>query len=248
MKYENTLTARFIIRENRFIARCRLADGKEVVVHVKNTGRGKELLLPEALVVLQYCPSPTRKTSYDLLAVQKGQQWINIDSQLPNKLALEGLLNQRIDLPGVSGDLTLIKPEVTFEHSKFDLYFETASNQRGFIEVKGMTLENQEIGAFPDAPTLRGQKHVRELTDSRQAGYLSYVLFVIQFQQVQLATIHTAMQPALREAVARAQANGVEVLAYNCQVSPEEVVIDQKIPFELDYPFVDPNEPPASTR
>ena len=89
---------------------------------------------------------------------------------------------------------------------------------------------------------------MRELTDSRQAGYLSYVLFVIQFQQVQLATIHTAMQPALREAVARAQANGVEVLAYNCQVSPEEVIIDQKIPFELDYPFVDPNEPPASTR
>ena len=97
MKYENTLTAHFIIRENRFIARCRLADGKEVVVHVKNTGRGKELLLPEALVVLQYCPSPTRKTSYDLLAVQKGQQWINIDSQLPNKLALEGLLNRLRD-------------------------------------------------------------------------------------------------------------------------------------------------------
>lgn len=241
MKYENTLTARFIVRENRFIARCRLDDGSEVVVHVKNTGRGKEVLLPNALVVLQYCPSPKRKTSYDLLAVKKGDRWINIDSQLPNKLAVEGLQNGKILLPGVKGSLKLLKPEVTFEHSKFDLYFETVGEEKGFIEVKGMTLENQGIGAFPDAPTLRGQKHVRELADAQRAGYHSYVLFIVQFEKIQMATIHTAMQPSLLEEIKQAEAVGVQVLAYNCRVTPAEVAVEKAVPFDPDFPFVDLN-------
>lgn len=241
MKYENTLTARFIIRENRFIAHCRLEDGSEVVVHVKNTGRGKEVLLPEALVALQYCPSPKRKTSYDLLAVKKGAFWINIDSQLPNKLAKEGLQEGKILLPGLRGQLTLLKPEVRFEHSKFDLYFETDEQEHGFIEVKGLTLENHGIGAFPDAPTLRGQKHVRELADAQKAGYHSYVLFIVQFEEIRLATIHTGMQPALLEELKRSEAVGVQVLAYNCRVRPSEVTVKEAVPFEADYAFSDPN-------
>lgn len=241
MKYQNCVLARFVNRDNRFIARAKLLDGKEVVAHVKNTGRGKEVLLPDAWVSLNYCPSPKRKTDYDLIAVKKGQQWINLDSQLPNHLAYEGLKAGKIILPGVRGNLTLLKPEVKYGSSRFDLYYETDQGEKGFVEVKGLTLENQGIGAFPDAPTLRGQKHVHELTDSQKDGFKSYILFIVQFEDLRLATIHTQMQPTLRDAVGKAQESGVQVLAYNCHVSPESVTIKEKVPFDLDYPFVDPN-------
>lgn len=242
MKYQNCVLAHFVERDNRFVARARLLNGKEVVVHVKNTGRGKEVLLPDAAISLNYCPSPKRKTDYDLIAVKKGEQWINLDSQLPNRLAYDGLLSGAILLPGLKGELTLLKSEVKYETSRFDLYYETNQGEKGFVEVKGLTLENQGIGAFPDAPTLRGQKHVQELTDSQNAGFKSYVLFIVQFEALRLATIHSQMQPTLRDAVAKAQQSGVQVLAYNCQVSPECVTVKEKIPFDLDYPFVDPNQ------
>lgn len=242
MKYQNCVLARFVNRDNRFVARARLVDGKEVVVHVKNTGRGKEVLLPDAWVSLNYCPSPKRKTDYDLVAVKKGNQWINLDSQLPNHLAYEALKSGKIVLPGIKGKLTLLKPEVKYETSRFDLYYETDQEEKGFVEVKGLTLENLGIGAFPDAPTLRGQKHVLELTDSQKAGFKSYVLFIVQFEHLQLATIHSEMQPSLRAALDAAQKSGVQVLAYNCQVTPECVTVKEAIPFDLDYPFVDPNQ------
>ncbi|MHC5372646.1 DNA/RNA nuclease SfsA [Enterococcus sp. LJL120] len=240
MEYQNIYLARFVRRVNRFIAECLLED-ELVIVHVKNTGRGTELLIADALVAISYQDSPARKTKYDLIAVKKADFWINIDSQLPNKLVAEGLKNGQIHLPQLTGKINLIKPEVKHLHSKFDFYGETAAGEKFFIEVKGVTLENFNVAAFPDAPTLRGLKHVSELTAVLAEGYLSYVIFVVEFQPVKVATIHTAMQPALRDAFAEAIEAGVQVLAYNCQVSPNQVTLKEAIPFDLDFSFIDPN-------
>jgi sugar fermentation stimulation protein A len=241
MEYPNSHLARFIIRENRFIARCQLLTGEEVVVHVKNTGRGKEVLVPGAMVSLQYWDSPKRKTKYDLIAVKKGDQWINIDSQVPNRLAYESLLDGTIRLPHIKGNLTLLKKEVTYHQSKFDFYFETDAQEKGFVEIKGMTLENKRVGAFPDAPTSRGLKHVRELIDAKREGYYAAVLFVVQFEHVDVATIHRAMQPELAEKIRQAIADGIEVFAYNCLVEETSISIHQAVPFELTAAFEDPN-------
>ena len=135
-----------------------------------------------------------------------------------------------------------MKREYTFEHSKFDIYFETDQQEKGFVEVKGMTLENQGIGAFPDAPTLRGLKHVEELRVAQAMGYHSYVLFVVQFPTVSRATIHRQMQPALYSAVEGALADGVTVLAYNCDVDQQSISIKQAVPFDLTQKFIDPNQ------
>ncbi|KAF1297162.1 sugar fermentation stimulation protein SfsA [Enterococcus sp. JM4C] len=242
MKYPNVYLAKFIERPNRFIAHGRLFEtGQEVVAHVKNTGRGKEVFLPDAQVALVHCPSEKRKTDYDLVAVKKKDAWINIDSQIPNALAAEGLLSGKIQLPGIQGKIHYLKREKTYRHSKFDIYLETDQEEKVFVEVKGMTLENQGIGAFPDAPTIRGLKHVEELILAQAEGYHCYVLFIIQFEEVAVATIHTAMQPALFEAIQRGKQDGLQVLAYNCYVTPDEITVKEAIPFQLDYEFVDPN-------
>lgn len=241
MIYQDVHLAYFLERPNRFIAHCRLKEtGEKVVVHVKNTGRGKEVLLPEALVALQHNDSPTRKTAYDLIAVQKGDQWINIDSQVPNSLAFDAIKSGLIPLPGLAGKLISLKREVVYGNSKFDLAFATDQGEQGFVEVKGMTLESHGIGAFPDAPTLRGQKHVGELLTAKQEGYHSYLLFIAQFQHLTKATVHRQMQPSFAEAVEAAQAGGVTVLAYNCRVSPNEITIDHQLPFDTKTPFIDP--------
>lgn len=241
MKYTNSRLARFILRENRFIARCRLLEtNQEVVVHVKNTGRSRELLLPDTLVCLQYVESQTRKTSYDLIAVKKNDQWINIDSQLPNQLVKEGILAKKIFLPETAKGISLLKPEVVYQHSKFDFYFETGDNKKGFIEVKGMTLENKEIGAFPDAPTSRGLKHISELILARQAGYLATLIFVVQFEKIRCATIHREMQPAFAQKIEEALLAGVNVLAYNCIVTPDMVILKSSVVFDVNCPFEEP--------
>lgn len=189
MKYSAIHLAIFIERSNRFIARCRLFDsGEEIVTHVKNTGRSKELLVPNALVAVNHQPSEKRKTAYDLIAVKKREMWINIDSQIPNALAAEGVLSGKITLPGLKGTINYLKREYTFERSKFDIYFETDFQEKGFVEVKGLTLENYRIGAFPDAPTLRGLKHVEELRLAQAMGYHCYLLFIVQFPNIQAAT------------------------------------------------------------
>ena len=243
MKYSAIHLAIFIERSNRFIARCRLLDtGEEIITHVKNTGRSKELLLPEVLVAVNHQPSAKRKTAYDLIAVKKGNMWINIDSQIPNALAAEGILTGKINLPELKGSINYLKREYTFEHSKFDIYFETDQQEKGFVEVKGMTLENHEIGAFPDAPTLRGLKHVEELRVAQSMGYHCYVLFVVQFPTIQAATIHREMQPVLYEAVKMAIADGVQILAYNCDVDQENISIKKAVPFDLEQKFIDPNQ------
>ncbi len=242
MEYSNIQLAHFIERPNRFIAHCRLVEtGKTVVVHVKNTGRGKEVLLPEALVALNYVPSPKRKTDYDLIAVKKGNMWINIDSQIPNDLAAEGLLQKKIVLPKLMGEIIYLKREYRYGQSKFDIYFETDQGEKGFVEVKGLTLENQGIGAFPDAPTLRGKKHVLELIETTAVGYHSYLLFIVQFSKIKAATIHQAMQPDFFQAVAQAKQDGVTILAYNCEVDESTIELLGEVPFDLTQPFVDPN-------
>ena len=241
MKYPQVETAFFIERPNRFIAYCLNQRGEVITTHVKNTGRGKEVFVPGAKVAVNYAPSPKRKTDYDLVAVQKKDEWFNIDSQLPNRLAMEGILDGTIQLPNLSGKIIKYKREVNYRHSKFDIYLETSANQRVFVEVKGMTLENKEIGAFPDAPTLRGLKHVEELVESHLEGYETYVLFIAQFEHLRVATIHEEMQPELAQRIRYAQLNGVTVLAYNCQVTADQVKIKQEIPFDIDQPFEDPN-------
>lgn len=240
MKYQQVETAFFIDRPNRFIANCVKKDGEAIIAHVKNTGRGKEVLISGAEVAVAFAPGPKRKTNYDLIAVKKKQQWFNIDSQLPNKLAIDAILDGTIQLPGAMGEFTLYKREVKYRHSKFDIYLETSSGQKIFVEVKGMTLENESVGAFPDAPTLRGLKHIEELTQAQLEGYHSYVLFIAQFEHLHIATIHEVMQPELANMTRYAQLNGVQVLAYNCQVTSDEVRVKQAIPFDVDYPFKDP--------
>ncbi|SES63624.1 sugar fermentation stimulation protein A [Enterococcus malodoratus] len=243
MKYSAIHLAIFIERSNRFIARCRLVEtGEEIITHVKNTGRSKELLLPDTLVSVNHQPSEKRKTAYDLIAVKKGEMWINIDSQIPNALAAEGILAGKIQLPDLKGSINYLKREYTFEHSKFDIYFETDQREKGFVEVKGMTLENHGIGAFPDAPTVRGLKHVEELRLAQTMDYHCYVLFVVQFPVISAATIHREMQPALYEAVGKAEADGVRILAYNCEVDQETISIKEAVPFDLKQKFIDPNQ------
>jgi sugar fermentation stimulation protein A len=240
MMYPEVKSAVFLERPNRFIAHCCLKETGEVIIaHVKNTGRGKEVLIPGAEVAVAYAPGPKRKTDYDLIAVKKQGNWFNIDSQIPNRLAYEGILAGEIQLPGIE-KIKYLKREVVYGNSKFDLYLETETGQKAFVEVKGMTLENGEVGAFPDAPTLRGLKHVKELIAAKKAGYEAYVLFIVQFETLHTATIHEEMQPTLAEAIKEAQACGVHVLAYNCYVQANQITVKQRIPFILDYPFEDP--------
>lgn len=240
--YPNVQLACFIHRPNRFIAECRIQEtGQLVTVHVKNTGRCKELFFPEVEVALSYQPSPKRKTDYDLIAVKKGEAWFNIDSQVPNALASQALLDGTIVLPHLNGQIVSIKREQTFAQSKFDILVETDSGQKAFVEVKGMTLENQAVGAFPDAPTLRGLKHVTELIEAMHEGYQSYVLFIVQFEQIEIATIHTEMQPALADAIFLGQKQGLSVIAYNCCVTSDTIKVAHQVPFDVTKMFEEPN-------
>ena len=234
--------AQFIERENRFIAYCYLEEsGEKVRVHVKNTGRCKELLIPGVAVALSYQAGAHRKTAYDLIGVKKENQWINIDSQVPNRLAYEGLESGELVLPGLKGNWTQLKKEVTFGSSRFDLYGETTEGEKVIIEVKGMTLANQKVGAFPDAPSLRALKHVEGLAHWRREGYLTYIVFIVQLAEVAVATIHREMQPALAEAIELGQSEGLKVIAQTCQVTPDKILLKDTIPFNLYQEFNNPN-------
>lgn len=182
MNYKKIVKAKFIERPNRFIAYCEV-DGNIEKVHVKNTGRCRELLIPECTVYLEESDNPNRKTKYSLISVEKGKRIINMDSQVPNKVVYEGLKNNKIKLPGISEEITLIKPEKTYGNSRFDIYLE-AGNKKAFIEVKGVTLEEDNIVKFPDAKTERGVKHINELIEASKDGYYCYILFLIQMDNV----------------------------------------------------------------
>jgi len=231
MKYENIVEAIFVKRPNRFISHC-LVDGACVIAHVKNTGRCAELLIAGVTVYLEYAPSSTRKTDYSLIAVVKGNRLINMDSQAPNKIALEGLKSGRIELPGLSGEISLIRQEYKYQTSRFDLYVET-EKEKVLIEVKGVTLEVADVVMFPDAPTARGDKHVNELMAALQDGYLTYVIFIVQMSGVDYFTPNVERDPLLAKSLKKACDAGVGILAYDCHVKPDEIWVNGVVRVEL---------------
>ena len=227
MKYNNIVEAKFLERPNRFISYCEIDNNIEKV-HVKNTGKCKELLIPNCTVFLEESDNPNRKTKYSLIAVQKGDRLINMDSQVPNKVVYEALLNDKIILPGLDEKITKIKPETTYENSRFDIYLET-ENKKAFIEVKGVTLEENNIVMFPDAKTERGVKPINELVKASKEGYLSYVVFVIQMSDVKYFTPNDKMHKELGDALRFAKDNGVNILAYDCFVSNDNIEIKDEV-------------------
>lgn len=220
MKYENTVQGTFIDRPNRFIAHVEL-NGLTETVHVKNTGRCRELLLPGADVVLSVSDNPGRKTKYDLIAVRKqGIGWINIDSQAPNAVVKEWLESDPELFPGI----TRIKPEYTYGDSRVDFYLEY-KNRRVLMEVKGCTLEIGNVGYFPDAPTQRGVKHLRELIKAVREGYECYIAFVIAMPGVTRVLPNKETHPEFADVLDEAQKAGVRVLFLPCDVKPDAIAI-----------------------
>ena len=217
MRYGKMVPGKFIKRPNRFIAHIEI-DGKEEICHVKNTGRCRELLQPGVTVWCLDAENPNRKTRYDLIAVQKGERLINMDSQSPNAAAREWLLS------GGLGEIEELKAEQVKGNSRFDFSFRK-NGRECFLEVKGVTLENDGVCAFPDAPTQRGAKHVRELTELAKEGYGAYVLFVIQMADVKFLHPNDATDPAFAEALRQAAAAGVQILAMDCSVTEDTMTI-----------------------
>lgn len=217
MHYPNMIPGHFISRPNRFIAHVEIG-GNEEVVHVKNTGRCRELLRPGTEVWCQESTNPNRKTKYDLITVRKGDRLINMDSQAPNIAAGEWLRN------GGLGEITNLKAESFHEDSRFDFSFEKDGKQC-FLEVKGVTLENDGVCAFPDAPTERGTKHLKGLTRLAQEGYGAYVLFVIQMPDVKYLHPNDKTDPAFSAALREAAENGVQILAMDCVVTEDTMEI-----------------------
>lgn len=226
MQYGKILPARFLSRPNRFVARVE-AEGEELVCHVKNTGRCRELLVPGATVWLEESPNPSRKTKFDLIAVEKGDRLINMDAQSPNKV-----FGEWAAAGGFREGLTLLRPETTYGSSRFDFYWES-SEKRGFVEVKGVTLEEDGVVRFPDAPTLRGVKHLEELVKAHEAGYEAAVCFVIQMADVAYFAPNDATHPEFGQALRRAAGAGVEVLAMDCAVTPQSLTMGKPVPIRL---------------
>lgn len=223
MKYQTIVPAEFIERTNRFVAWVKL-DGERVKVHVKNTGRCRELLVPGAKVWLAKSDSPNRATAYDLVAVCKNGYTINMDSQAPNKVVGEWLLKKEL-FP----DLVCVRPETTYGKSRFDFYVET-EKEKIFIEVKGVTLEQEGIVRFPDAPSDRAVKHVEELIQARKEGYRVCVIFVIQMKEVKYFLPNWDTHKAFAEALVKAREAGVEIYAYSCDVTPDSLAIRERVP------------------
>lgn len=226
MKYNNIAEGRFESRPNRFIAYVTV-NGSREKVHVKNTGRCRELLTEQAVVYLEKSDNETRSTAYDLVAVKKGERMVNMDSQAPNKAVGEWLLTGEL-FP----DVKEVKAEKTYGNSRFDFYVE-ADNRKIFMEVKGVTLERDGAVLFPDAPSERAVKHVYELTEAVKEGYEAYVMFVIQMKDVDYFMPNAEMHPEFAKALTEARAAGVKVLAYDCEVTPESMTIGKPVPVKL---------------
>jgi len=225
MIYPNMIPGTFLARPNRFIAHVEIA-GQTEVVHVKNTGRCRELLPVGAQVWCQRSGNPARKTKYDLITVRKGSRLINMDSQAPNAAAKEWLA------AGGLGEIENLRAETKHGDSRFDFSF-TQDGRQCFLEVKGVTLETDGVCAFPDAPTERGAKHLRGLTEAAREGYGAYVLFVIQMADVKYLHPNDATDPEFGKALREAAANGVTVLAVACDVTLEEMKIRSFVPVVL---------------
>lgn len=225
MLYDRMQPGIFLSRPNRFVAQVRI-QGKVETVHVKNTGRCRELLLPGVQVWCQKSLNPSRKTQYDLIAVQKGDRLINMDSQAPNRAAEEWLLS------GGLGEIQQLRPETVHGDSRFDFSFRK-EGRLCFLEVKGVTLEDGGICAFPDAPTERGVKHLRGLTEAARDGYGAYVLFVIQMADGKALRPNDGTDPKFGAALREAASQGVKVLAMDCEITVEEMRIRQPVPVTL---------------
>lgn len=228
MQYQTVKKAVFLRRPNRFIAQVEL-EGAEETVHVKNTGRCRELLVPGATVYLAVGKNPSRKTRYDLIAVEKGERLINMDAQAPNQVFGEWAASG-----GFRPGLTLLRPETTWGNSRFDFYWESSENDRkGFVEVKGVTLEEDGAVYFPDAPTERGVKHVEELIACRAAGYEAALFLVVQMERVAFWSPNDRTHSAFGEAVRRAAAAGVEILCRDCRVTPDSLTMGEPVEVRL---------------
>ncbi len=224
MKYGTIKRGIFIERPNRFIAKVSM-NGAIETVHVKNTGRCREILIPGATVILEKANNEGRKTSYSLIAAYKGETLINIDSQAPNQVVYEAL--KQGALPEF-GNLTRIVKEVRFGNSRIDLYYETES-EKGFIEVKGVTLERDGRALFPDAPTERGAKHLLELAESVQSGFRGWIFFLIQMKAPDRFQPNIPMDPKFTEALRLARDSGVGILAYDSIVTEDGLIIDEPV-------------------
>lgn len=228
MQYGTMREARFLRRINRFTAFVEL-DGQEEMVHVKNTGRCKELLIKGAKVFLEEADKEGRKTKYSLIAVYKGNVLVNMDSQAPNQMAAEALAEGKI---AEIGSVDFLKREVKYGNSRFDLYYQQGE-KKGFIEVKGITLEEDGIAMFPDAPTERGTKHLRELIRAKEEGYESAVLFVIQMKGIIEFRPNEERDRKFTEALRDAASAGVKILAYDCGVEIGKVWMEERVPVHL---------------
>lgn len=229
MEYHKIVDGTFLARPNRFIAHVEV-DGVQEVCHVKNTGRCRELLVPGCTVYLEESDNPARKTRFDLVAVKKerpqGALLINMDSQAPNKVFGEWAQAH------LRPDLTLLRPETKFGNSRFDFYWESTSN-RGFVEVKGVTLEEDGVVRFPDAPTERGVKHIEELIEAKKAGYEAAICFIVQMEGMRWVEPNDMTHPAFGAALRKAAKSGVEVMALECAVTPSTLRVVRSLPVQL---------------
>lgn len=228
MKYQKIVTGVFRSRPNRFVAVCEV-EGQTYRCHVKNTGRCRELLIPGVQVYLQDRRGEGGSTDFSLIAVKKGDQIVNIDSQAPNAVVKEALLSGSLVLPGFE-DPDLVRGEYTFGDSRLDFYIEKGG-RKGLVEVKGVTLEVEGAALFPDAPTQRGIKHLNEL--AKAEGYDRFVIFVIQMKGVALFSPNNATHPQFGQSLKDAQTAGVTVLAFDCDVTEDSLILDSPIPVVL---------------
>lgn len=226
MKYGQIKKGRFESRPNRFIAYVDI-DGRTEKVHVKNTGRCRELLTDHAVVFLNKSVNPERSTAYDLVAVKKGERLINMDSQAPNKAVEEWLLKKEL-----FSDVLTVRPETKYGSSRFDFYVETPEDKI-FIEVKGVTLEQEDVVLFPDAPSERAVKHIHELMKAVEEGYKAYIIFVVQMSGVKYFMPNRKTHAEFADALLKARQSGVEILAYDCIVTPDSMTVHEPVPVRL---------------
>lgn len=226
MKYDKIVKAKFINRPNRFVANVDI-DGKIIPCHVKNTGRCRELLTQGAQVFLHESDNPNRKYKYSLVTVKKGERLVNMDSQAPNKI-----IGEWLEKGGLFCDIKLLKAESTYKSSRFDFYCEHGQ-KRAFIEVKGVTLENDGVVSFPDAPTKRGTKHVNELIDCISEGYEAYIIFAVQMKDVLYFKPNEENDPDFAKALKHAQSSGVKIIAIDCEVTEDSIIAKNKIDVKI---------------
>lgn len=225
MQYGKVVEGIFARKLNRFVAEVYI-DGKLERVHIKNTGRLAEILKPGVLLSLEVSDNPNRKTRFSIIAARKDDLWINIDSQVPNKLVYDALVTGKIkEFHGIRD----LKQEVRFGNSRLDLFY-NRNDRSGFIEVKGVTLEQDGLAQFPDAPTVRGTKHIETLIQALHAGYEATVLFVVQMKGCHSFTPHHAMDPQFHEALQEAKRHGVRILAYDSHVTASTIQLDHPLP------------------